>query len=224
MNTCKLSSASSKSPTSKHGGGNCWAVGCGGCLGVLVLMLALGWAGWMYMKRSLSVDAFDPMKITEVEKEEARGKLEAVRLLDSEKGEGGADVAPIPEEGLVISERELNYWLSTQDPELAESVRLRLAPGALTAEVRAKMDGSDKRLGMRATVSVEQKGDVLDIRVRELKLGSFTLPKAVMRELAEENIGEEIFKDPEVRKAFNDTIERIEVREGEILLVPRRSE
>jgi hypothetical protein len=205
---------------SESKGRNCWLVGCSGCLIVLLLMVLLGFAGIWWVRKTFMVEPFDPIELSETEAAKAEEKLKSLNLL----GEDGQAVEEfeMPEEGLLLSENEVNYWISQQDEELADSVRLDFEPGQIRAELRWAEPGSQQRWNLSGTVSVEQTETGLDVRLLDLRMGGFALPKAVIDEAGKENLAAEVFSDPEVQKDFQEKVEKIEVLKDQILLVPKK--
>ncbi|MGA0369896.1 MAG: hypothetical protein ACO3N7_10645 [Kiritimatiellia bacterium] len=200
-------------------GRNCWVVGCSGCLIVLAVIVLLGMLISWQIKRTFLVEPFEPVQLSPQEEKAAQLKLESLNLL--EEGGKSPEKLEIPQQGLLLTEDEMNYWISTQDNELADSVRLDFEPGELTAEVRMGEPGG-KRWNLKARLSVVHEDNLLDVRLLDLKLGRFSLPASLMDEFAKENLATETFEDPETRAAFESRVERIEILKDQILFIPRR--
>lgn len=203
----------------KSGGRNCWVIGCSGCLILLLLLVVAGWLLSWQIKRSFSAEPFERIELSETQKRESEAKLRSAGMLE---GRDDAEIQ-LPEEGLVLTETDLNYLIS-REPELADIVRIDLEPEKIHAELRIPMDEHDpeaKRLALSGAIEVRQKNDVLEIYLTELKFGEFSLPKFMMNEMAKEDLGAEVFSDPETRRQFQENVERIEVRKDEILIVPK---
>lgn len=203
----------------KSGGRNCWVIGCSGCLIVLLVLIVAGWLLSWQIKRGFSSEPFEPIELSEAQKRESEAKLRSAGMLE---GREEAEVQ-LPEEGLVLTEADLNYLIS-RNPDIADVVRVDLEPERIRAEMRVPLDENDpdgKRLTLGGTIDVRQKGEVLEIYLTELKIGNFSLPKSLMREMGKEDLGAEIFSDPETRRQFRENVERVEVRKDEILIVPK---
>lgn len=199
-------------------GRNCWLVGCGGCLiALLILILIVAAAFWAF-KRSVMVDPFEPVEMSAVEKEQAEAKLQSYNMLDS-KGELPEDFT-FPEEGIVLSEQEVNYWISRLDNELSDTVRLDFEPNYIGAEIRAGEGGKSRWL-IKAEVSVEQTESGPDIRLINARIGKFGLPKSILKEINKENLMDEMLEDEESREEIKAHVERIEVLKDQIRIVPR---
>ena len=209
-----------KPPANQKSGRNCWVVGCGGCLVLIAALVVIGMIISWQIKRNFLVEPFEPIELSSTEEVQVQQKLQALNLLD-EEGEASEEFE-LPPQGVVLTEAEMNYWISTLDSELADSVRLDFEPGVLTAEVRAGAEG-EKRWRLAATLSVLYQDNVLDVRLLDLKLGSFSLPESVMSEVKNENLASEAFEDPQTREEFESKVERIEILQDEILFVPKKS-
>lgn len=207
-----------KSETQKKGR-NCWVVGCSGCLIGIALLVIIGMVVTWQVKRAFMVEPFEPIEMTQTEEANAEAKLKALNLLESE-GNAPEDFE-IPEQGLVLSEDEMNYWISRMDNEFSDAVRLDFEPGEVTAEMRMG-EGSGKRLSVMATLTVVQTEEDLDVRLIDLKLGKFSLPNSMKEEYRKENLALEAFSDPETKEAFQSRVEKIEILKDEILFVPKK--
>jgi len=206
---------------SESKGRNCWIVGCSGCLIALLVLVLLSFAGMWWLRKTFMVEPFEPIEITEQQAAEAEAKLTSLNLL-TEEGEAMEEFT-MPPGGLRLTETEVNYWISKQNHELSDSVRVDFEPGQIRTELRLGEDGSLQRWNLSGTVSVEQTEDSLDIRILDLRMGGFALPEAMMKEVGAENIAEEMFADPQTRKDFQEKVEKIEVLKDEILLIPKEN-
>lgn len=200
-------------------GRNCWIVGCSGCLIALLVVVLLLAAGFWWIKKTFIVEPFEPIEISETESAAADAKLKELKILD-ENGQISQDFE-VPAEGLLLTETEVNYLISQQDSELADSLRLDFEPDQIRADFRLGEPGSLQRWNLSGTVSVKQTEEGLDVRLLDLRMGGFALPKSVMEEIGTENIAAEAFSDPEVQQNFQENVEKVEVRKDEILLVPK---
>jgi hypothetical protein len=205
---------------SESKGRSCWIVGCSGCLIALLVLVLLGFAGMWWLRKTFMVEPFDPIEISETEAAAADAKLKSLNLLN-EQGQI-SDEFEMPPEGLRLTESEVNYWISKQDPEIADAVRLDFEPGLIRGEFRWGEPGSQQRWNLSGTISVEQKEDELDIRLLDLRMGGFALPDSVMKEIGAENLAAEAFADPETKKDFQEKVEKIEILKDEILLIPKK--
>ena len=128
----------------------------------------------------------------------------------------------MPADGLRLTETEVNYWISQQDVEYSDAVRLDFEPGQSRAEMRWGEPGSKQRWNLSGTISVEQVEEGLDVRLLDLRMGGFALPASVMDEVGTENLAAEMFSDPQTRKDFQEKVEKIEILKDEILLIPKK--
>jgi len=198
-------------------GRNCWIVGCGGCLGVILLLILAGALISWSIKRNLMVEPFEPVEVSETERSQADRKLDAMKAAGPEE----SDEWGIPEGGITLSEKEVNYLIARNDPELADSLRLDFEPGEVHAEFRVRTEDGDKRHLLKGSLGVQEKDGVLDIRLLDVRLGNFSLPEVLMKLLAGEDFGKEFFGDLETRKVHLENVEKIEIRKDEILIVPK---
>ncbi|MEX2606645.1 MAG: hypothetical protein WD708_04805 [Kiritimatiellia bacterium] len=199
-------------------GRNCWVVGCSGCLiAFLLLIVVVGIAFWS-LKRSLMVDPFGPVEMTAVEKDIAEAKLTSYNMLNSD-GKIPEDFT-FPEGGILLTENEVNYWISRSGNDLSDAVRLDFEPNFIGAEMRIGDPGSSRWL-ITAEVSVEQTESGPDIRLINARLGKFSLPKSFMEEISKENLMEDLLEDEESREEIKTHVERIEVLKDQIRIVPK---
>lgn len=205
---------------SESKGRNCWIVGCSGCLIALLVLVLLGVAGMWWLKKTFMVEPFEPIELSETDAQRADAKLKSLKLLD-DQGQISREFV-MPPEGLRLTENEVNYWISQQDTEIKDAVRLDFEPGQVRGEFRWNTSGSKQRWNLSGTISVEQTADELDIRLLDLRMGGFTLPASMMNEIGSENLAAEMFSDPQTKKDFQEKVEKIEILKDEILLVPKR--
>lgn len=199
-------------------GRNCWVVGCGGCLIALLLLILAGSFAFWSLNRALRVDPFDPIEMTALEKAEAETKLQSYNLLDS-AGRMPQDFT-FPEDGIVLTENEVNYWISRMDNELSDAVRLDFEPDYIGAEIRVGGPGRSRWL-IKAEVSVVQTELGPDIRLINARFGKFGLPKALLEEISKDNLLEELVEDAESREQIKNHVQRIEVLKDQIRIVPK---
>jgi len=199
-------------------GPSCWTIGCGGCLVMLLLMIGAGvYINWQIRKNFL-VEPFEPLEVEEAERVEMDAKLEEMKQLQSEAEASGENW--IPAEGLRLTEQEVNYWLSQEESDLQDSVRIDFEPDEISAELRVGDEGSIRRLKLSARISVKEGPDGLDVRIVDVKLGSFSLPEEILKELASENLAEDAIDDPEVQEQLKESVGGVEVLKDAILLLP----
>lgn len=207
-------------PPAESKGKNCWLVGCSGCLIVLLVLFLGAIGGWLWLKSQFMVEPFEPIELTPTEETQMEAKLKAYNMID-DGGEISEDFE-FPAEGIVLTEAELNYFISMHGDEMADSLRIDLEPNEISAELRVGESGSAKRWGFLGKVSVEQTESGLDVRLIDLKLGPFNLPKELLDEIATENLAEEVFaEDPAAREQFEQNVEKIEIQKDRILFIPK---
>jgi hypothetical protein len=206
--------------TSDSKGKNCWVIGCGGCLiALLVLVLVVVGIG-MWIKNTFLVEPFEPVSPAATEQARMEEKFRSYNLLN-DSGQL-ADEFTVPEDGMVLTEDEVNYLISTYVDDLSDSVRIDFEPGEITANIRVGEPGSQDRWSLSARISLEQTESGLDVRLLDVTMGGFALPKDVMAEIGAENLAEDAFSDPEFREQFEQNVEKIEVQKDQILLLPRK--
>jgi len=205
-------------PPSEEKGRNCWLIGCSGCLIVLALFVVFCMVIFWQVKKNFMVEPFEAVGFTQAEKTKAETKLKDLKLLDSD-GKVSEDFE-MPKEGLILTEDEVNYWISQLETDLADSVRVDFEPGELTAKLRFG-EGKGKRLLFIAKLSVTHEDNVVDIRLIDLTFGKFSLPKFFKEQIGAENLAAEAFADPETQKTFESNVEKIELQKDQILFVPK---
>jgi hypothetical protein len=208
-----------QAPTPQKGR-NCWLVGCSGCLIALLLLIAIVSVAFWSLRRSVMVDPFDPVELQPAEQAIADAKLQSFNLLNRE-GRLPDDFT-FPAQGIQLTEREVNYWISKMDNELADAVRLNFEPGHITVEMRVG-DRSRSRWLINAELSVEQMESGPDVRLVNARLGRYGLPKAILEEISKENLIKELLDDQETRKEIESHVGRIEVLKDEILIIPKQN-
>lgn len=202
---------SSKTPDPKKST-NCWVVGCGGCLGMLALLILIG----MVIGRLVMVEPFKPVELSPSEVEASKMKLQALEM-NNQTGSTQRRLR-LPSDGIRFTEQEVNYWISQSGDEMAGMLRIDFEPGEVIAQLRAG-EGNGKRINLMGRVSMEKVGDQLDIRLLEIKLGKIPFPSAAISKFKDQNLMVEIFRDPEERKVFEESIESIEILKDQILII-----
>lgn len=197
---------------------NCWLVGCSGCLIILALFVISCMVIFWQVKKNFMVEPFEDVDFTQAEKTMAETKLKDLKLFDSD-GKVSEDFE-MPKEGLILTEDEVNYWISQMDTDLADSVRIDFEPGELTAKLRFG-EGKGKRLLFIAQFSVPHEDNAVDIRLSDLRFGKFSLPQSLKEELVAENFATEFFADPKTQKTFESKVEKIELQKDQILFAPK---
>jgi len=197
---------------------SCWAVGCGGCLLVLLILIGFG----IYIFNSLFDEPFEPLELAPAEKEQMDLRLDDIEKLQTQAEQNGENW--IPAEGFRVTEQEINYWMSKESGEAGDAVRVDFEPGEIYAEIRTGEPGSDKRIKLGARVTVKEGPDGLDIRIVDVKVGKISLPKSVLEALASENLAQEMIDDPEVQNQLENSIGGVEILKDAILLLPPKAE
>ncbi len=201
----------------KKKGPSCWTVGCGGCLVLVLILVGIGvYINWQIQTKFL-VEPFESMQLAESEMEKMDARLEEVEQLQSAAEASGENW--IPAEGLTFSEQEVNYWLSQENPEFGDSVRIDFEPDEINAELRVGEPGG-RRLKLSARVSVKEGPDGLDVRIVDLKLGNISLPEQFLKELSSENLAQDAIDDPEVQQQLKESVGGVEILKDAILVLP----
>lgn len=201
-------------PASNKG---CWKVGCGGCLVVLLLLAGFGFFVYLSIRSAFNQPPFEPLELTPAEEIELQRKTNRFQAL----AEGEGTVAP-PQEGFFFTGRELTAWLERENPDLANTIRISTEPDLLRLEIRLEdSEREGPRIGMEAAARIVQVGDRVEFNLVEIRMGPFRVPRFVMREIAREDLFQDLFADPEIRQAFSDHVERFEIRADGIWLMPR---
>jgi hypothetical protein len=194
---------------------NCWVAGCGGCLGLLALLILTG----MIIGRLVMVDPFKPVELSATEIQASKLKIEALEMnTQSDVPKSGLR---LQSDGIRFTEQEVNYWISQSSDEMAGMLRIDFEPGEIIAQLRAG-EGPGKRINLMGRVSVAKAGEQFDIRLLEVKLGKFPFPASAISKFKDKNLIEEIFRDPEERKLFEESIESIEILKDQILIIPKQ--
>lgn len=197
----------------------CLFYGCGGCLVVVVIFLVAGLIMFQQLKNSFNQPPHAELMLTEGEEAELK-EIQALLELDEEEARRN-----FPQEGLRLTSRQLAGLLEMQDSDLKNMVRFDLQPDLFGAEIRVPTENDrEKTMVIRIALSVVQTGDRIEVRLRDARFGAFRIPGFIMRELENEDLMVEFFDDPANRQAFQDLVERIEIQQDAILIVPRRPE
>ncbi len=198
----------------KSKGKGCLLAGCGGCLGVIVLGAIAFSIAFHQIKKQFQEPPFEPMELTAGEQTVLDAKMRQLSL------DGNVEQAPASLRApIVISEREINAWFIAKNPDLADVVRIHLGSDTLTAEMR--IGDGNKRFATRATLRLVQNEDNLFVELKDVRLGSFKLPEALLQNASKEELTGKVFGDAESLARFRSVVERIEIRQGEFLIVPK---
>ena len=205
-------------PPPKSNGKGCWFYGCGGCLGVVLIFIIAGFIMAQRLKSQFNQPPHAPLVLTA----EDEAKVAETRAL-LEQAEEQEDFSVLPAEGLRLTSTQLVALLEAENPDMKDRVRFQLEPDVFRAEIRAPRDENpNKNVIIQVALNVVQVGDRVEIRLHDARFGPFSLPGFLMEEIRGEDLMKDFFADEDNRRAFQESIERIEIQQDAILIVPRR--
>lgn len=199
-------------PPKPSSGKSCLLFGCGGCLGLLLVLLLSSFFMFRAVRNSLNQPPFPPIELSEAERQVLMDKRDLLGLTD------GRDApSPQTETPVILSSRELNALLFMANPELEEVVRLSLEPDTIRGELRVGDD--DQRVAVQIALGIRQQDDRINIVLRDMRIGNFGIPRFVRRALENEDLAEEFFDSPAKRADFERLVQQIEIKDDAILFM-----
>lgn len=132
-------------------------------------------------------------------------------------------------EPLVLTERDINALL-TRKPEakeLANKVYVALKDDQVKGQVSIPLGGlgwiaKDRYLNGEAAFNVSLDNGVLIVTAKEVTVKGKPLPETFMSALRQENLAKDAYKDAK-NAEFIRKLERIEVKDGRVIITPRNS-
>lgn len=164
-----------------------------------------------------------PMTLPKVEMADAEFK----RLEERVTAFGKALDQGQPAQPLILTEREINALL-TRKPEakeLADKIYVSLKDNQVTGQVSFPLAGlgwiaKDRYLNGEAAFNVSLQNGVLIVTAQEVKVKGKSLPETFMSQVRQENLAKDAYKDPKNAAAIS-KLERIEVKDGRVIITPR---
>lgn len=198
-------------PASRSNKG-CWFLGCGGCLGVVVLAML----GSYFFLLALQKDPHAEIVMTAPEQAALEAKISAV------EGEAPMNLG---DDAVRFTEKEMNAWIAQNDPELEDVLRIELSEDEFTAIFRMPHPTNpEKAFDFSAALRVEQNGDDVQVKLTRVKLGAFPVPRAWLGEFAREDFLEVFFPDEESRTQFLRGIKTIKITDDAFIFEPNNDD
>lgn len=201
-----------------------WGCLIGGCATVLLLMIGLtvgtgvvvfyAYKGQISKYTSDSPKELPAIKYSEDEIKEVAARVESVKS-SLDKGE-------VPK-AVELTADDLNALINQQEG-LQGKLFVRIDEGKVTADVSFPADIIPMAKGryfngsVSANVSLDD-GDLVVI-LSDAEVNGQKIPKEIMDALKKENLAEELYKNPKIRKIL-DKFERLQIEKDRIILTPK---
>lgn len=200
-----------------------WGCLLGGCLTVLLLMLAgtllTGFAGYRFYQRQIAQYTSDTqtelptIEASEEKLAELQQRIEQFR----EQVEAGEPLEPF-----IMTEEDINALVSGEE-KLRGKVYFDIEGDELSAEVSVPTDvipGAQGRFfNGSLTVTASLDDGELVVHAQEAAVNGEAIPDDIMREIRKENLAKDVDNDPDVRKWLR-KFESLEIRDNMIILTP----
>ena len=132
-----------------------------------------------------------------------------------------------PAEQLLLTERDINALL-TRKPEVkiwADKVYVSLNDNQIKGQVSIPLQGlnwiaKNRYLNGVAAFNVSLENGVLIVTAKEIKVKGKPLPETFMSRLRQENLAKDAYKDPKNAEVIR-KLDRIEVKDGRVIITPR---
>ena len=198
-----------------------------GCLTGLVLLLIAGLLAFFTVRyvRNRIADYTDaaPMTLPKVE----MGETESRQLKERVKAFGDAMEKGQPTEPLVLSERDVNALIANQAAakELADKFYVSLEGNQVKGRVSIPLPNlgwftKGRYLNGDGAFNVSLEKGVLVVTAREVRVKGRPLPDAIMDGLRQQNLAEEVGKDPKNADAIR-MLGSIQVQDGQAIIRAR---
>lgn len=128
----------------------------------------------------------------------------------------------LPGEPLVLSAREINSLIQTED-DLApfrDRIKVDFEGDKVNAQISAPLsifNMPDKYLNGQATVRIGQGKNGVELYLEEIRVKDRTLPSAIMTLLRETDLVEELRKDSDNRE-FLEHLDRVQLQNGRLII------
>jgi hypothetical protein len=205
------------------------------CLVGLAILLTGGVGFWFIRTYVLPAD-FEPVELSQPERITLDSKLRALGvdpeavLPNAERDAFDADGRLIPEKysedpsrrEIEISERELNAMVAS-NPEFARHFAIDLSGRLASAKLLVPVDPDMPMLGGRtlrfgAGIELDYRDGRPVVILRGVSVMGVPIPGAWLGGLKNVDLVREFGGDPGFWKSFSDGVERIEVRDGQLLV------
>ncbi|HOZ47872.1 MAG TPA: hypothetical protein PLO37_21455 [Candidatus Hydrogenedentes bacterium] len=216
---------SQRMPQKQKSGHGC-LYGCMAVAGILLLlMIVVLFAGYRMVNHF--VEEFTdttPVQLPRVEMTEERSNALTKRVEDF----GDAVEHGFPVEPLVLTQDDINGLIQT-NPDLSKvngQVYVTLAEDTVSGQISLPLEAFNigmlegRYLNASAKLEVDVGAGRLQVYLADVEVNGKSLPAIVKSELEGQNLVDEFNKDPESAKFF-ERVERIEIRDGEIVITPR---
>jgi hypothetical protein len=205
----------------RHG---CFFYGCLTCLVLMLLAGVLVFLGMRWVRNQIHAYTDSaPMPMPKVEMTDTELQSLEARL----KAFGDALDQGKPVEPLVLTERELNAWI-TRKPEmkkLADKVHVTLKGDQVAGQISLPLDGlgwfgRGRYLNGEASFNVSLNNGILIVTAQEVKVKGKPLPEEFMKEVRKENLAKDAYNNPD-QAAVLSKLESIEVQDGRVIIKER---
>jgi hypothetical protein len=198
----------------------CLLVGCGG----MILLMAATMVGvYFYIENVVETytqetpATFSSKEVTEADRLKLKGRLDSFK----DKIESG-DAS-----SLILTEDDINTLISNAK-ELAGKVNVTIEGDQIKGQISVKLDdgiplASGRYLNGEASFSVRIKNGELEAYVESVDVNGNPLPDRLMNEIKGKNLADDVKIDERTRKNLM-RIERLEVKNGKIVLVVKEGE
>lgn len=216
------------SPDSKRG---CWKFAAIGCVGLVIVAIIVSLVAYLGIKgfigkMSEHYTSPRPVKLPRVDATAAEVADVLDRVGDFAAGLRSNTATP----PLVLTSRDVNILIShhTSWKEMAGRVRVTIENDTITGETSIPLDelGSlfeGRYLNGSATFRVGMTAGRLHVYIESMAVGSDPLPEEFVSAMKAQNMAEDVNKNPDV-VAFLGRLESIEVRGGDLIIVPKSLE
>ena len=200
-----------------------------GCLTCVVLALISGLMVFLTVRaiknKVYAYTDTQPMQLPKVEMSDAESESLKQRVASfGEAMEQGKAAEP-----LILTERDINALLAraANTKELADKVYVSVNGNQIKGQVSLPLSflgwlGKGRYLNGEATFNVSLENGVLIVTAQEIKVKGKPLPESVMKQLRQENLAKEAYKNPENAEAIR-KLESIQVEDSRAIIKAREA-
>jgi hypothetical protein len=200
-----------------------------GCLTCVVLALLTGLLAFLGV-RALKSKIYawtdsQPMQLSKVEMSDA--EYDSLKQRVASFGDAMEQGKPV--EPLILTERDLNALMvrSAQTKELADKVYLTMTDSQVRGQVSIPLSGlgwlgKGRYLNGEATFDVSLENGVLIVTAQEVKVKGRPLPEAFMKQLRQENLAKDAYKNPENAEALR-KLDSIQIEDDRAIIKARET-